>query len=108
MGTDLSGLHVLVSDHFYYFGDRPQPLPDELLGIVQQGQGHKSVSNTPYVDAFIAWIEGLKFKANALHGKPQLNLFEGEATAATCAEDRRAEALEDERLAQGELDGALD
>jgi hypothetical protein len=100
LGTDLSGLHVLLSDHFFYFGDLPQPLPDHLLGIVQQGQGHKSVSNQPFVNAFVSWIEGLGFKANSLHGKPQLNLFEDETTAATCAESRQAEALEDERLAQ--------
>src|SRR5689334_20890839 len=36
--TDLSGLQVLLSDHFYYFGDNPQPLPDDLLPIVRQGQ----------------------------------------------------------------------
>src|ERR1700682_731751 len=40
-GTDLSGEYVLLSDHFYYFGDQPQPLPDDLLPIVKQGQGQR-------------------------------------------------------------------
>lgn len=102
-GTDLSGLYVLLSDHFYYFGDQPQPLPDDLLAIVKQGQAHRSVSNAPYADAFIAWIEGLGFKANTLRGKPQLDLFIDESAAAGCADYRRDEALEDERLERSAL-----
>lgn len=97
--TDTGGLYVLLSNHFYYFGDRPQPLPDDLLVIVQQGQGHRSVANAPYVDAFIAWIEGLGFRANKPYGKPQLDLFDGDATPSACAESRRAEATQDEQLA---------
>lgn len=97
-GTDLSGEYVLLSDHFYYFGDQPQRLPDDLLPIVKQGQGHRSVSNAPYVEPFISWIEGLGFSANTLHGRPQLDLFIDESAAAGCADQRRSEGVEDERL----------
>jgi hypothetical protein len=97
--TDLSGLNVLLSDDFYYFGDNPQPLPDDLLAIVRRGQGHQSVMNAPYVDAFTAWLGSLGFKANALHGSPQLDLFKDAATVAACAEACRDDDLEDERLA---------
>jgi hypothetical protein len=96
--TDLSGLNVLLSDHFYYFGDQPQPLPDDLLAIVRQGQGHQSVMNAPYVDAFAVWLESLGFKPNALHGNPQLDLFKDATTAAVCADACRDDDLEDERL----------
>lgn len=86
---------MLLSDHFYYFGDRPQHLPDDLLGIVKQGQGHRSVSNAPFAEAFMTWIEGLGFKANVLHGEPQLDLFQNEAAVVTCAAERKTEALEE-------------
>lgn len=97
--TDLGGQYVLRSDHFFYFGDHPKRLPDELLPIVKQGQGHRSVSNAPYVDVFTIWIEGLGVKANTLQGKPQIDLFKDEATPAACAAHDRKEDLEDERLA---------
>jgi len=54
--TDLSGGWVLLSDHFFYFGDGPIALPEALLGIVKKGQCHKSSSNTPYFDCFVRWI----------------------------------------------------
>jgi hypothetical protein len=101
--TDLRGLHVLLSDHFHYFGDHPQPLPDDLVAIVKQGQGHRSVSNAPYVGAFVSWLEHLGIKPNKLRGKPQLDLFKDEDTAAACANHRRDEALEDERLERSGL-----
>jgi hypothetical protein len=97
--TDLSGLYVLLSDHFYYFGDNPQPLPDELLPIVRQGQGHQSVMNAPYVDAFTVWVGSLGLKPNTLRGKPQLDLFQDEGTVAACADACMKDDLEDERLA---------
>ena len=97
--TDLSGLKVLLSDHFYYFGDNPQPLPDELLPIVRQGQGHQSLMNAPYVDAFTVWIASLGLPPNAPRGKPQLDLFKDAGTVAVCAEACMKDDLEDEWLA---------
>jgi hypothetical protein len=36
---DLRGEYALLSDHFYYFGDQPIALPEELQGLVQRTQG---------------------------------------------------------------------
>ncbi len=69
---DLSGENALLSDHFYYFGDHPRPLPQHLRPIIQQTQGYKSSANAPYVEPFIVWIEGLALKPNKPYGDPQL------------------------------------
>jgi len=69
---DLSGENALLSDHFYYFGDHPRPLPKHLRPIIQQTQGYKSSANAPHVEPFIDWIEGLGLKPNELYGDPQL------------------------------------
>jgi hypothetical protein len=55
--TDTNGKNVLLSDHFYYFGQEPIELPDYLLPIILQGQGHRSRSNINYVEVFIDWLE---------------------------------------------------
>lgn len=69
--TDLGGKNVLLSRHYYYFGDQPIPLPTRLLPIVHQTQGHKSRANDEYVNPFVAWIEGKGFRKNAVLGEPQ-------------------------------------
>lgn len=70
---DLSGIYVLLSDYFFYFGNKPEPLPEELFAIVPKGQGrgHRSQANDPYVDSFIHWIQNLKYKPGII-GSPQL------------------------------------
>lgn len=70
--TDLGGKFALLSSHFYYFGNQPKKLPENLQDIIHPRSGYRSNSNTPYVDAFISWIEGLGLEPNILHGKPQL------------------------------------
>ncbi len=79
---DLGGEYALLSDHFFYFGDKPVPLPHELLSIVKQGQGHRAGSNDPYVDRFLAWVNSLEIAPNILAGKPQLDLFADEDPSA--------------------------
>jgi hypothetical protein len=69
--TDLGGRNALISDHFFYFGDAPRALPDELLGIVHATQGHKSHANDRFEQPFITWIESLGLRPNRLYGKPQ-------------------------------------
>lgn len=71
---DLKGEYALLSEHFYYFGDHPEPLPDHLLGIIKRGPGHRSRENAPYFEPFVEWIEGLEIKPNILLGHPQLSL----------------------------------
>jgi Nucleotide modification associated domain 2 len=73
--NDLSGENALLSDHFYYFGDNPVELPEYLRPIIKSRRGHKSELNNPHVAAFVNWIEGLGYEPNALHGKPQIDLF---------------------------------
>lgn len=68
---DLSGTYVLLSTHFFYFGDKPVPLPSGLLPIVNQGQGHKSSANAPYVARFVRWVESLGYTPGTLVGLPQ-------------------------------------
>lgn len=69
--TDLGGGWVLLSEHFYYFGNRPVALPQALLGIVRRGQGHRSTANAPYVEDFVRWIDGLGYAPASIIGSPQ-------------------------------------
>jgi len=72
MKRDLSGQYALISDHFYYFGDKPVRLPTRLYPITHSTQGHKSTSNQAYFADFLSWIEALGFEPNVLHGQPQM------------------------------------
>jgi len=67
--TDLSGENVLLSKDFYYFGSRARILPDYLRPICHQTQGHKSNSNAPHFDQFVAWIRSLA-PSPVQHGWP--------------------------------------
>ena len=68
--TDLGGENVLVSRDFYYFGSHAIPLPDDLLPICHQTQGHKSKANAPYVDRFVTWLRGFNLAPGQLYGWP--------------------------------------
>lgn len=87
--TDLCGKNVLMSEDFYYFGDRAIRLPEDLLPICHQTQGQKSTLNQPYFDAFVSWIHSMGLKKGQLYGRPDhvidWNLPEG------CADVRRGE-----------------
>src|SRR5712692_1332733 len=67
---DLSGKNALISKHFYYFGGDALPLPEYLVPICHQTQGHRSDSNAPYFQRFVKWIEGLKLEIGQLYGWP--------------------------------------
>ena len=71
---DLGGKYVLLSDHFYYFGDKPYSLPKKFYAIIKDGQGHKSTFNDPYVLDFIAWLEKTNLQPNTLYGRPQIKI----------------------------------
>jgi hypothetical protein len=72
---DLGGLFTLLSDHFYYFGDKPESLPEHLLQIVKQGQGHKSTANQPYFYEFVDWIVTQKKAKNKIYSEPNDRLL---------------------------------
>ena len=67
---DLSGKFVLLSEEFYYFGNKPIPLPEELAPIVKTNQGHKRIESEFLIRSFELWIN--KFPMNQLKGQPQL------------------------------------
>ena len=67
---DLGGKYTLLSNHFYYFGSKPVILPKNLLSIVRQGQGHKSTSNSPYLELFIDWIMSQTQAKNKVYSDP--------------------------------------
>lgn len=86
--TDLGGRMTLLSDHFYYFGEKPIDLPIEFYPIVKQGQGHKSNYNDPFLDGFVRWIESLSEFKNKVNSEPyQRGLFMNtdESCLANCA-----------------------
>lgn len=68
--TDISGENALISRHFYYFGNRAIQLPDFLLPICHQTQGHRSDSNAAYFDQFVSWLQGLGLLPGQLYGAP--------------------------------------
>jgi hypothetical protein len=80
--TDLSGKNVLLSRHFYYFGSHAIELPDDLLPIRHQTQGHRSDSNAPYFDRFVAWLHGLLLTPGQIYGWPDFII--DWATVSTC------------------------
>ena len=67
---DMRGQHCLLSTHFYYFGDNPEPLPNHLLKIVRQGQGHKSKSNDLFYEDFVEWITKQEKARNKIFSEP--------------------------------------
>lgn len=79
---NLRGKFALISDHFYYFGDDPEPLPDHLAEIAYVRRAHRSKTNKRFVEPFEQWIEGLGLRANSLRGDPQMKIFAPTASLA--------------------------
>lgn len=73
---NLGGQYALLSEHFYYFGDRPRQLPERLLGLVKRGPAHRSCVNAEYLGPFLEWLESLGLKPNRLYSRPQGELFQ--------------------------------
>jgi hypothetical protein len=97
---DLSGCNVLLSTHFYYFGDKPEGLPEALLPLVHPTQGHKSYANEPYADDFVKWIKSKGWKKRTIVGEPQLKdkivSMTEEECRSFCSEQHREEDERDE------------
>ncbi len=68
--TDLRGENALISRNFYYWGRNAICLPENLLVICHQTQGHRSVSNDPYIDLFETWLRGLELVPGQIYGWP--------------------------------------
>lgn len=70
--TDLGGVNALISNHFYYFGDNPIQLPENLKPLAHKQQGHKVKANQSYAEQFVQWFEDSSYEPNKLYGEPQL------------------------------------
>lgn len=74
---DLSGKCALLSDHFYYFGNKSVQLPEHLRVIVPKQQETRSKTNGPYFTTFVRWIEGSGFSHGIANGaQPILDVFQ--------------------------------
>jgi Nucleotide modification associated domain 2 len=94
--TDLGGKYVLLSNHFFYFGDKPASLPEALRNIARQQQGHRSSANAPYIEDFVRWIHSLGYPPAKLMGNPQWwSKPDFQASRDPCAIGRRQEAEAD-------------
>lgn len=54
---DISGIYVLLSKYFWYFGEDAPPIPEELISsIVKRGMGYKKQVNETIINRFIDWL----------------------------------------------------
>lgn len=77
---DTGGKNVLISEHFFYFGDTSPVIPENLLDICHTRQGHKKLADRQQ-DELITWLRN-DFRPG-IHGDPlnwaehnQLRIFE--------------------------------
>ena len=54
---------IILGSHAYC-------LPDDLLAVCRQTQGHKSNANAPYFQRFVTWLRGLHLTPGQLYGWP--------------------------------------
>jgi hypothetical protein len=57
MSRDLSGLNVLTSTLFYYFGHNAVSIPSGLAYLGEVNRGHRSIADLEQIKAFIDWID---------------------------------------------------
>jgi hypothetical protein len=53
---DLSGLNVLVSKSFHYFGDQAPEIPEGLAFLTEVERGHRNSFSSSQVKYFLDWI----------------------------------------------------
>ena len=68
MATDLSGLNVLVSDHFYYFGRETIDVPARFSELTYRGRGYRNRFDDDLVNAFVNWLD--ESFETGIHGLP--------------------------------------
>jgi hypothetical protein len=67
---DLSGYNALLSTEFYYFGEEPRVIPQNLKRILKKNQGHLRIEDLKILADFENWIN--KFEKNKVYAEPQL------------------------------------
>lgn len=68
LNTDTSGEYVLISQHYYYWGDQAPIIPAHLSKVIHQKQGFKYKKIPQDIREF--FIEWLKNYELGLHGSP--------------------------------------
>lgn len=68
MEHDLSGVNVLVAQHFYYFGNNAEEIPSKYGGIIPKGRGHRCNFSPDIVANFLNWLQ-TSFEPG-IHGEP--------------------------------------
>ncbi len=68
MDHDLSGIYVLLSDHYFYFGRNAILIPNKFNEIVKKWSGYKCNFDDNIVEEFLEWIEN-NYKTG-IHGDP--------------------------------------
>lgn len=72
MIKDLNGKNVLLSEQFYYFGDAPITIKEELKDkIIKNYSGHKKIDDPNIINEFLKWLNELKLETNFPLGEPQ-------------------------------------
>lgn len=54
---DTSGENALISEEYYYFGDKAPQIPDNLINVCHSTQGSKIVKPAELAKEFIDWLE---------------------------------------------------
>lgn len=70
MARDLTGNCSLLSNEFYYFGEEPRIIPQNLKRIIKKNQGHLRIEDPNLLSDFETWIN--QFKKNKIYAEPQL------------------------------------
>lgn len=65
---DLSGIYVLISDHYFYFGRNAILIQNKFTEIIKKGPSHKCNFDDNVVEEFLEWIEN-NYKTG-IHGDP--------------------------------------
>lgn len=68
---DLAGKNVLLSTHFYYFGNKPKVLPKEFENIVTLRVDFLEL-NLDLQTIFFDWLEKQKFEKNKIYSNPHI------------------------------------
>jgi putative DNA base modification enzyme with NMAD domain len=66
---DLGGLNVLLSNHFYYFGEEAQPMPPSFKSLIAKTQGHLINRDEIQIEKFEQWIS--RFRKNKIYADSQ-------------------------------------
>lgn len=67
---DISGQNVLISSHFWYFGEKAPEIPKAFISLIRGGIGYKINHDLEIIKKFISWLS-MKY-TNGLIGLPLL------------------------------------